>query len=214
MLAATGVCVLGQEFPKAAIAASHVTTLIDDGHDLIFPSLIRVTDHFNQPLAKYYLYTSPHGGADIRLYLADTIAGPWRLHGTVVDAETGRAPHVSSPHAVWDMESDQLLLYVHAPNAQTVYCTSRDGVNFEYGGVCVTRDMISRKIDFQSRSASYARVFRHRIPEYQNEWTMTLTASGKNSNKTVDRCAIVLCTSDDGMKWTVRRTLLDDGNGG
>ncbi|MCH7753332.1 MAG: hypothetical protein IH898_14415, partial [Planctomycetes bacterium] len=146
--------------------------------------------------------------------MANSITGPWKLHGTVVDKRNGRANHVSSPHAVWNEQAKALLLYVHAPNDQTIYCRSTDGVHFEYGGVCVTTEMVSNVVGFKSKSASYARVYAHRIPEYGNSWTMTLTASGKPDKQGRQKNAIVLCTSDDGIQWTVRRTLVDDGDAG
>lgn len=199
---------------KAPYQASFHSTILDDGSDLIFPSIIEATKHFKSALAKYYLYTSPHAGADVRLYLANDVTGPWRLHGTIVDANISRAPHVSSPHAVWNAEAQSLFLYVHAPNAQTIYCHSKDGVHFEYGDICVTREMISEVIPFRSRSASYARVHRHRIPRFGNTWTMTLTASGGINDQGLKNNAIVLCTSDDGIRWTARHPILDDGNEG
>lgn len=205
---------LGQEPAKNDYHAAHHSTLIDDGKDLIFPSLIHAAELFKEPLAKFYLYTSPHGGANVRLYLADSITGPWRLHGQVVGKEIGQASHVSSPHAVWNEEAKALFLYVHAPNSKTIFCRSTDGIHFEYGGVCVTNKKVSDVVGFESKSASYARVYRHRIPEYENTWAMTLTASGKADEHGLSKNAIVLCTSDDGVSWTVRRTLVDDGDSG
>ena len=215
------VCVVGmsecfgkQEGATPLYGASFKSTILEDGYDLIFPSLIRAKDHFENPIAEFYLYSSPHGGADIRLYVAQSVDGPWRLHKTVVNAEIGRAEHVSSPHAIWNEEAGELFLYVHAPNAQTIFCRSKNGIDFEYGGVCVTREMISEKIDFKSRSASYARVFAYPIAEYNSQWTMTLTASGGDKSKGINRSAVVLCTSNDGIEWTVRRSIIDDGDGG
>lgn len=202
------------DWDTAEITATFHSTLIDDGSDLIFPSIIKADDYFDSPLAPYYLYTSPHAGADVRLYTADAVEGPWKFHSTVVNEAIARVDHVSSPHAVWNEKAKALFLYVHAPNAQTVYCHSRDGIHFEFGAVCVTRDMINERIDFKSKSASYARIYRYRIPEYRNTWTMTLTASGSKNAQGLQNNAIVLCTSDNGIEWTVRRPLIDDGNGG
>jgi hypothetical protein len=188
--------------------------LVDDGNDLIFPSAIKASDHFDEPLANWYLYTSPHRGANIRLYTADALTGPWKLHGEVVGKEVGRADHVSSPHAIWNETEQCLFLYVHAPNNQTIFCRSNDGVRFVYGGVCVTSQMLSNVVGFKSRSASYARVYQHRIPEFDNRYTMTVTASASAGADGTSQNAIVLCTSDDGVKWKARRKLIDDGNGG
>jgi hypothetical protein len=203
-----------RDFPTAPHTATFGQTIIDDGHDLIFPSLIQATKHFKNPLAKYYLYTSPHGGADIRLYISNKIEGPWKLHKRVVDEKIARVDHTSSPHAVWNEQAGELFLYVHAPNAQTIVCRSKNGVDFEFGQVCVTREMINEVIDFTSRSASYARVHKYTIPEYGNKWTMTLAASGGDKKKNINRSASVLCTSDDGLNWVARRKIIDDQNGG
>ena len=203
-----------RDFPTAPITASFDNWVLEDGKDLIFPSLIHADEYFEDPIAKYYLYTSPHGGADIRLYTANSLDGPWNRYKTVVNAALARAEHTSSPHAVWNKEAEALFLNVHAPNAQTVYLHSKNGVDFEFGGVCVTREMITEVLPFTSRSGSYARIYRHRIPEYENTWTMTVTASGRNEDKTLNYNAVVLCTSDDGIHWTARRPLINDGNQG
>ena len=74
--------------------------------------------------------------------------------------------------------------------------------------------MLSPIVGFESKSASYARVHKHRLPEYGNSWTMTVTASGRTSEDGTKPNAIVLCTSDDGVTWTPRRALLDDPHTG
>lgn len=199
---------------QVSTTATFHSTLIDDGNDLIFPSPIKAADHFEEPLGNWYLYTSPHRGAHIRLYTSDELTGPWKLHGEVVGKEIGRADHVSSPHAIWNDNENCLFLYVHAPNDTTIYCRSKDGVKFDYGGVCVTSKMLSDVVGFQSRSASYARVYRHRIPEYDNRYTMTVTASASAGTDGLSKNAIALCTSNDGINWTARRKLIDDGNEG
>jgi hypothetical protein len=51
-------------------------------------------------------------------------------------------------------------------------------------------------------------------PESPYVATHKLTASGRDKEQGTNRSAIVLCTSDDGMKWIVRRKILDDGTGG
>ena len=50
---------LCQERTNSTYSGSFHSTLIDDGKDLIFPTVIRATDYFKKPLAKFYLYTSP-----------------------------------------------------------------------------------------------------------------------------------------------------------
>jgi hypothetical protein len=55
------------------------------------PSLIRVPDWIPSPLGRYYLYFADHKGAYIRLAVADTLTGPWRMHrpGALTLAESG-----------------------------------------------------------------------------------------------------------------------------
>jgi hypothetical protein len=74
--------------------------------------------------------------------------------------------------------------------------------------------MLTDAIGFKSKSASYARVQRYSIPEYNNTWTMTVTASGGTDDRGLQKNAAVLCTSDDGVEWIARRVLIDDGEDG
>lgn len=94
------------ETPRAPLAlpahepdtALH-STLLDDENDLIFPSVMHAADVLDEPVATDYMYTSPHRGADVRLYVADAATGP-RNHGTVPGEQNASADHVSSPHAI------------------------------------------------------------------------------------------------------------------
>lgn len=205
---------VAQDVKAGGVEAAFEQVLVDDGADLIFPSVIKAGDYFEEPLREWYMYTGPHRGAEVRLYVADDLKGPWVLHGKVLGEAEARAGHVSSPHAIWNEAEGCLFLYVHAPNDQTIFCRSTDGVNFEYGGVCVTNKMLSDVVGFESKSASYARVYPHEIKAYKNKYVMTVTASGKTEKDGTSQNAIVLCTSNDGIQWTARRTLMDDGNSG
>lgn len=50
------------------------------GRNINGPSLIRIPDWVKAPLGTYYLYFAAHKGTHIRLAVADTLAGPWRIH--------------------------------------------------------------------------------------------------------------------------------------
>ena len=44
------------------------------------PSLIKVPEWIDAPLARYYLYYADHKGSDIKLAYADALVGPWTIH--------------------------------------------------------------------------------------------------------------------------------------
>lgn len=50
------------------------------GPNIQGPSLIRVPDWVQNPLARYYLYFADHKGSYIRLAHANTLTGPWTVH--------------------------------------------------------------------------------------------------------------------------------------
>lgn len=188
--------------------------LIDDGNDLIFPSIIEASLYFKNPLGKYYLYTSPHSGAAIFLYYSDSLSGPWSKKGIVIDKRTGRNRHVSSPHAIYNHDLKKLMVFVHAPNSQTIVCLSEDGINFKYEKIVVKASELMTATGYPCKAASYARVYKHTIPEYGNTYAMTLSAPEVGNRRIQPRKTIVLCTSDDALKWTPRKILVDDGNQG
>jgi hypothetical protein len=107
-----------------------------DGDNINGPSLIRVPDWMEEPLGKYHLYFSHHGGDYIRLAYADELEGPWKIHqpGTL---RLGDAPaakgHIASPDV--HVDRGQIRMYFHAPgrNAdgqKTFVATSTDGLTF------------------------------------------------------------------------------------
>lgn len=50
------------------------------GANIQGPSAIRVPDWVPNPLGRYYLYFADHKGSYIRLAVADSPEGPWRIH--------------------------------------------------------------------------------------------------------------------------------------
>lgn len=51
------------------------------GRNIQGPSLIRVPGWVRDPLGRYYLYFADHKGSYIRLAYADSLTGPWTVHG-------------------------------------------------------------------------------------------------------------------------------------
>jgi hypothetical protein len=170
----------------------------------IFPTVLRAADHFEEPLGTYYLYTAPHDGiGGISLHYSDSLRGPWSEHEQNPVISNRWEPHytvshVSSPHAFWHPEEEQLFLYFHGENHETRFATSTDGVEFTYGDVTLTAAQSGSGV----REAAYARVFEHTIPALGNRYLMLFMDQVENVRR------IRLATSDDARTWTVRPTPL------
>jgi hypothetical protein len=168
-------------------------------NDLIFPSVV-CGDCLPDSPGRYLMYYAPHNApGGICLAVADQPFGPWReVPGNPLItrdwAPHYQVSHVSSPHAVWNEEEGFLFLYFHGENSTTRYATSRNGVDFEYGGKVVTDEMLDSTI-----GAFYARVFRHRLPGLDNRWIMLLMGHLE------DRAGLFLAWSKDGRGWETRR---------
>ena len=145
------------------------------GDNVNGPSMIRAPPWIERPLGRYYLYFADHKGSYIRLAYADTVEGPWRIHGPgcldVADslfcaerppppgpppawAAEGidwLYPHVASPDVHVHGEHRQIRMYFHGllPDGEqmTRVALSTDGLSFE-----VLPDLLG---------PSYFRVFRH-----------------------------------------------------
>lgn len=177
--------------------------------EFIFPHVIRASDHFDDPLGEFYLYTGPHenpGG--ITLQYSDSLDGPWTEYGdnplisNVWEGEFS-VSHVSTPHAFFNDDDQTLYLYFHGENNQTRLATSTDGLHFEHQGVVLS----TADIPGNSES-SYARVFEYTIPSIGNRYIMMLMGNQSGTRK------IWLATSDDLVDWTARTTpLISPGPG-
>lgn len=110
-----------------------------DGHNVNSPSLIRVPDWIDCPLARYYLYFSSHGGCRyIRLAYADTVDGPWRIHaeGTLKASDVpsgGRS--ISAPDVHVDHHRRRIRMYFNgraatANRSKSFVATSPNGLDF------------------------------------------------------------------------------------
>lgn len=164
-----------------------------------FPTVIKASDYFENPLGKYYMYYGPHDSpGGIALAYADSLEGPWVEYedNPIIKRNTEHynVSHVASAHPIWIEEEEKLFLYFHGENNVTRLATSDDGINFEYEKIVVDTT------DFNNISeASYARVFKYTIPSKGNKYTMLLMGNNNGSRK------IYLAWSDDGKNWSTKR---------
>jgi hypothetical protein len=109
-----------------------------DGANINGPSLIATPDWLPNRLGRFYLYFAHHHGEYIRLAYADTLDGPWRIHGPgtlrLADA-VGCYGHIASPDVHVDHNRRQIRMYFHGfatgANRQLSFlATSNDGLNF------------------------------------------------------------------------------------
>jgi hypothetical protein len=90
-----------------------------------------------------------------------------------------------------------LFLWFHGENNTARYASSEDGIHFTYEGVAVS----TRDFDGISE-ASYARVFRHRIPGKDNQYVILLMGNSQGTRR------IYLGWSKDARSWATRRAPL------
>jgi hypothetical protein len=191
-------------FTSSGAILDHARLGFNPTDEWIFPTVVRAADHFDEPLGTYYLYTAPHDGiGGISLHYSDSLTGPWLEHTANPVVSNVWEPyysvsHVSSPHAFWHPEEEQLLLYFHGENDQTRFATSTDGIAFEYGDLALTAAQAGPGV----REASYARVFEHPRPELGHRYLMLFMDRVDNTRR------IRLATSGDARSWTVRPTPL------
>lgn len=197
------------EFEHAGVVIDPDGQQFNPTGEFIFPSVIRAADHFDDPLAEYYLYYAPHenpGG--IALAYSDSLDGPWQEYEENPVIGNPWPPHfsvshISTPHAFWNEDEERLFLYFHGENHETRLATSADGLAFEYDSVVLTTADIPGNTE-----ASYARVFEHTIPSRGNRYVMMLMGNESGTRK------IWLAWSDDGRDWTAQTTpLISPGPG-
>lgn len=171
--------------------------------EFIFPSIFHAGEHLADPLGEWYLYYAPHDApGGISLMYADSLDGPWTEYAAnpVIANEWpphyDHVSHVSSPDAVWDDATGQMLLYFHGENTTTRWASSDDGVTFDDSGVAVTAADTSP----DSKEASYARVFPHPDKTSGYRWAMFYM----DSRRVEDVRRIKMAESVDGRTWDVR----------
>ncbi|NCT91218.1 DUF1349 domain-containing protein [Cellulomonas sp. APG4] len=193
------------ELPEFAFAGQVIDKdemIYNPTDEFIFPSIFHAGAHLSDPLGEWYLYYAPHDSpGGISLMYADTLDGPWTEYAAnpLISNEWPphytRVSHVSSPDAVWDEVTGQVLLYFHGENSTTRWASSADGVTFDDSGVAVT----NADGGAGTTETSYARVFAHPDPDSPYRWGMFYM-----QNRTDDIRRIKVAESVDGKAWDVR----------
>lgn len=178
--------------------------------EFIFPSIIDSKEHIGidgkfldggEPLGRYYWFHAPHddpGG--IYLYTSNSLDGPWTEQNMILSNDWAKAQgintsHISSSHVLWNSVANKYFMYFHGNNDRTHYATSDNMKDWTYGAQVVQYDDFS----FSSREASYARVFEHEVPGYNNKFVMFLMINENNYR------TIYWAHSLDGIKWKAVR---------
>lgn len=117
-----------------------------------FPTVLRASQHLTTPLAKYYLYASPHDhkpGCGIGLWTADALEGPWRFQRRVI------ADCQATPAVLYHEGRQKVAIYSHNPNGVNHVYDSDDGVHFQHRNV----------LDFEPAAHGYGSVFPYTFPD-------------------------------------------------
>lgn len=176
--------------------------------EIIFPSIIKASDYFSNPLATYYMYYAPHDApGGICLAYSNSLDGPWTEYAANPIISNQWSPnysvsHVSSPHAIWISGVNKLYLYFHGENTTTRVANSSDGLNFTYDKVVITTASVESGVT----ETSYARVFKYTIPSKNNVYTMMFMGVKSGTRK------IYLAWSNDARNWTAQATPLISPN--
>jgi hypothetical protein len=187
-------------FERRGIVIDFKDLKYNPANDVIFPSVINARKRFGKSLGKYYMYYAPHNApGGICLAYADSLEGPWQEYqqNPLISRHWKphyRVSHVSSPHALWIEEEKKLYLWFHGENSTTRYASSVDGIHFTYEGVAVS----TKNFDHISE-CSYARVFKHAIPELGNRYVILLMGNNRGHRR------IYLGWSKDARQWETRR---------
>lgn len=187
-------------FERRGVVIDFKDLKYNPANDMIFPSVIKANDFFENPRGTYYMYYAPHNApGGICLAYANALEGPWNEYeqNPLISRHWEphyRVSHVSSPHALWIEDEKKLFLWFHGENGTTRFASSTDGIHFAYGGVAVSTK------DFDNiTECSYARVFRHAVPELGNRYVILLMGNNRGNRR------IYLGWSRDARQWETRR---------
>lgn len=177
--------------------------------DIIVPTVLRMDEHVERPLGRYYLHCAPHNApGGICLAYADRLDGPWTEYAgnPIIGREWAphyAVSHVSGPHMLWMADEQRYFLYFHGENDVTRIASTRDGRHFEYEGVA-----FDSKTFEDINEASYARVFRYGLPGRDNKYIALLMGNNRGTRR------IYLAWSKDGRRWESRpKALLSPPDG-
>ena len=157
------------------------------------PSLIRVPDWVEGRLGAYYLYFADHKGRYIRLAHADSLTGPWRIHGpgslhltnslfltepptptteelAAFEARQRRSGVALSHDVLSEITTPHIAspdVHVDEANRRIVmYFHGLEGVGHQVTRAATSRDGIAFQAMPEILSRSYLRAFQHRGMTY------------------------------------------------
>lgn len=154
----------------------------------VYVDVIRVDNHVDNPLGRYYLYYTIHAHVGCGLAYADNPNGPWTFLDTLL-WEDGAAVDV-----IWLEDSQQFAAYYHPNNRRSVMRFSKDGITWSE-----TQELASGADLYGSTGCFfYTKVYEHTCPSLNNKYIMLWRAEGP------DKWANATCLmySDDGIDWT------------
>lgn len=194
------------QIPHGKVAISNATS---PTKEYIFPALLE-TKALPGATDKWHLYYAPHDGYDggngvqgISLAVASSPTGPWSKVGVSGSVQAPVIPnkwgyfhqvsHVSSPHPMIG-DGRELHLFYHGENSVSRVATSTDGQSFTIP--IVPNEVLNAAKMPGLDERSYARVFRHRIPNANSRYAM-LYMGNKGGTRGIYRG-----WSSDLVNWT------------
>ncbi len=156
---------------------THQPLAYNPNNEWMFPALLDCRDKIAGAPARWLLAYSPHDApGGICFAWSDTLDGSWQeAQGNPLIAKKWvRDPnakhvgnyyevsHVASPDLVWIAERQEIACYFHGENDTNRVAFSKDGLNWEYGGVVLTASTV---LGWSLDESSYARVFPYRLPD-------------------------------------------------
>lgn len=196
-------------FSYQGVAVSPGDLSFNPTGEIIFPSVIKASDYFSNPLGEYYLYYAPHDApGGISLAYSNSINGPWTEYSNNPLIPNNWQPfynvsHVSSPHIIWNSSENKMFMYFHGENNTTRLATTTDGINFNYDSKVVG----CSDLGWNSCQVSYARVYEHTIPSKGNKYLMLLMGQGDPEGAPTGR-KIYYGWSNNGRDWTFQQSAL------
>ncbi|QNE18588.1 hypothetical protein F1D05_12570 [Kribbella qitaiheensis] len=173
--------------------------------ELIFPSVRGTVGRISNALGRFYLYYAPHDApGGLCLAYSNSLGGPYTEYASNPIIARTWSPHydvshVSSPHALWNDDVNELWMYFHGENTTTRLARSTDGIHFSYDKVVLSTSMMPAG----TTETSYARVFRHDLPSKNARYVMVFMI-----NTTANRRSIGWGWSPEGRNWTFSQTPL------
>ncbi|NQX67023.1 hypothetical protein HQN90_12965 [Paenibacillus alba] len=174
--------------------------------EIIFPAVIKASDHIANPLGTYYLYYAPHDApGGLSLAYSNSLDGPWTEYSGNPIISNNWSPnynvsHVSSPYMMWNSMANKYYMYFHGENTMTRIASSTDGIHFTYEKAALNT---SNFTSMSLTEISYAKVFEYTIPSKNNKYIMLMMCNNTNNIRN-----ICMALSNDGLNWTAQQTPL------